>query len=261
MKTENVKLSALQNPEYFEFMNGAIQDIEQHIELNPLGQFARDIAMLLTFLKSCFVILDEAYKLTIKSAITRTLSKLDGVRDNDFSVLKGNVILLLKHFNTAIADAAYRVKIEIDSFGNGVQKNYNAETAAITNLIQVLRGKLAADVATLGLTECVDRLDASNIAFAEAFDERLEEQGEKNTLARMRDARLNTDGAYRAIVNRVNAAIEYNGPHEYAAFVNDINTRIKYYNDLIAHRKGVAAAKKEKEEGEQPAEEGNSIEN
>ena len=255
-----IELPRLQNAEHFKFIDGVIGIITTFVEGNPLGLLTRDIVMLFNALKASFVIEDTAYKLILKSAITRTLSQLDGVRDSDWSNLTGNVNLLLKHFNKAIADAAYRVKIELDGFGKVAQRSYNAESADIINVIQSLRGKLAADITTLGLTEWVDRLDASNNAFMAAFEERGDEKTDKNALGQMRTARLTTDANYRAVVNRVNAGIEYNGPQEYEAFVARLNTHIKYYNDAIAHRKGVNAAKKDKEEGEQPAEEGNSIE-
>ena len=249
-KILGIDTNKLQNAEHFEFMDEFIRIIVLFITGAPLGQIARDIEALFNAFKQTFAIEDDAYKLILKSAITRQLSQLDGVRDSDWTNLIGNVNLLLKHFNTAIADAAYRVKIEFDGFGNIAQKGYNSETADIVNIIQSLRGKLAADVATLGLAEWVDRLEQSNLDFMAAFSERGDEQTDKNTLGRMRDARLATDGDYRAIVNRINAGIEYNGPQEYEAFVGRLNTHIKYYNDTIAQRRGRAAAKKEKEEAE-----------
>ena len=250
MKVESIKLSALQNAEHFELMDEFIRIVVTFLTNSPLGLLARDIEALFNAFKQTFAIEDDAYKLILKSAITRQLSQLDGVRDSDWTNLTGNVNLLLKHFNTAIADAAYRVKIEFDGFGKIAQKGYNAETADIVNIIQSLRGKLAADVATLGLAEWVDRLEQSNLDFMTAFSERGDEQTDKNALGRMRDARLATDGDYRAIVNRINAGIEYNGPQEYEAFVGRLNTHIKYYNDTIAQRRGRAAAEKKRKEEE-----------
>ena len=242
-------MASLQNAEHLEFNIGVKRDIDQHIAGNPLGQFARDIEPLFTVYKKSINGEDDAYKLIAKSAVTRLLGQLDVVRDGDWSGISGNINLLVKHFNKEIADAAYRVKVEFDGFGNIARKSYDAETTDITNVIQSLRGKLAADVAILGLTEWVDRLEASNLAFIEAAEERYEEKVDKNALGQMRTARLATDGDYRSIVERINAGIIYNGPQQYEAFVNDINVRIKHYNDIIARRKGVNAAKKDKNEG------------
>ena len=253
IKIFGIDTHKLHNAEHFEFINVVIRVITMFIEGNPLGQVARDITMLFNILKASFVIEDDAFKLIMKSSLTRLIGELDIVRDNDITNFTVNVRALQSHFQQAVRDAAYRVMVELKGFGEINRKGYDAETAYITNLVQSLRGKLADDVATLGLTEWVEQIDRSNIAFAEAAFDRSKEQTEKNSLARMRDARLTTDSNYRPIVNRINAAIEYNGPQEYEAFVAEINTQIKHYNDIIARRKGVNAAKKKDkdEEGEE----------
>jgi hypothetical protein len=58
---------------------------------------------------------------------------------------------------------------------------------------------------------------------------------------------VETDKAYHAIANRINALIIIDGPDNYAVFVDKINAFIDKYNNIIAQRTGRAKAKKQSE--------------
>ena len=242
MKIEGIQTTQLHNNEHFEFMSEVDRTITAHTPA------AIDIAALYPAFKECFETEDESYKLVVKSAITRRLSELDAIRDNDFVNFRAYVKSLQGHYLDTFREAAYRIMVELNAFGNVHREGNDAETADITNIIQSLRGKLAAHVATVNINEWVDQLEQSNLAYVEAAGERYEEQSDKNMAIRLRKARLNTDVAYRAIVNRINAGIEFNGPDRYSAFVFDLNARIKHYNNIIATRKGRNATAKNKED-------------
>ena len=240
MEIIKIELARLHNNEHYEFINEVIRTITDHTPE------AIDIAALFPRLQASFITEDESYKIVVKSAYTRMLNEIDVVRDSNFINFKGTVRTLQNHFQPAVREAAYRIMIELDAYGDITKKGYDAETADITNIIQSLRGKLAADVATTGLGDWVDQIEQINLEFTEAVGGRYEEQSDKNSLVRLRTARLATDADYRAIVNRINAGIVYNGADRYEAFVSDLNARVKHYNNIIAIRKGRAAAEKAK---------------
>ena len=195
---------------------------------------------------------DESFKIVVESIFTEQLSKCDHVRDYTYSGLKAQIKLFLNHFDDAFQSAAKRVEVELKPFGDINRLMYDAQTTSVVNVLQVMKGKLAGDIELLGLTRWVTELEEANNNFNTLFNDRFSEQKEKNALTRLREARTNTDAAYRAIVNRINAAIIFNGPEKYADFVAEVNLRVKYYKDAIAQSKGRAAAKKEKEQQDEP---------
>ena len=199
---------------------------------------------------------DESFKIVVESIFTEQLSKCDRVRDYTYSGLKTQVKLFLNHFDDAFQRAARQIEVELKPFGDINKLMYDAQTASVANVLQVLKGKLAGDIELLGLTHWVTELEEANNTFNTLFNDRFSEQKEKNALTRLREARGNTDTAYLAIVNRINAGIVFNGPGKYADFVAEVNLRIKYYKDALAQSKGRAAAKKDKEQQDEPKTEG-----
>jgi hypothetical protein len=60
----------------------------------------------------------------------------------------------------------------------------------------------------------------------------------------MHEVRKETDQAYKSVVERVNAGIIVEGEGDYVAFVQEVNTLIKEYNDILAQQQGRRAKKK-----------------
>ncbi len=185
---------------------------------------------------------DLSYKIVPKSAYTDQITAADSVSDNNITGILTALRTLQKHFDPEVIKAANRVKIYMDAFGDIRRKPYVAQTTDITNLVQEFRGKLSADITLLSLDRWVDKLEADNNSFMDLFDQRHDEQAEKDSLNRFRDCRKATDSAYSAIVKRINAGIEFNGEEKYRVFVNDINTTITYYSNILAQRQGQSAS-------------------
>ena len=134
--------------------------------------------------------------------------------------------------------------ITYNAFGNIRTKSYVAQKTDVINLLQELNGKHKTDIDLLGLQGWVLRIEDANNAFMAVFDARQDEQAQKDALASLCKCRTETDEAYRAIVDRVNAAIVFNGAEKYRDLVIDLNVSIDYYNNIMAQRRGRAAAKK-----------------
>ena len=110
-----------------------------------------------------------------------------------------------------------------------------------------MNGKYAADVALLDLTDWVAQLDANNKAFDALMQNRYAEGSEKTNL-RLQPIRIETDRNYRDTLDRLDALMLINGDAAYASFVNELNTRTVRFENILAQRKGRAAAKKNKTE-------------
>jgi hypothetical protein len=121
------------------------------------------------------------------------------------------------------------------------------ETASFFNLIEELKGALAADIALLGLGEWVTRIESNNNNFVELSQERFTEMSEKTEL-RMKDIRKGADPVCRSMFELIEALRLVNGDENYAKFVRDLNLHIDHFNNLIAQRQGRNKKKNESSE-------------
>jgi hypothetical protein len=189
---------------------------------------------------------DEAFLLINKSSLTSKLTEGDYRRDRGIIGVSHLVKGYTFHFRPEIADAADRISILLDTYGNIARKSYDKETADINNLLQELRGDYSKDVVTLKLEEWIDELAAANAAFEQIRQERYTEKSQKTDF-RMKDVRQEVDKSYFLMVAQINARITLEGEEKYLPFVKELNLRIDHYRTLVAQRKGIR--KKKKEEG------------
>lgn len=171
------------------------------------------------------------------SAFTDELNKADALRDATFSGLAGSIKSAVNHFKPEIKAAAVRLQKLFDSYGNISLKPNDQKTAAIIKLTNDLQGDYSTDAKTMGVSDWIEELNRQNEAYNTLKNSRYAE----NTLKpqeNLRQARAETDAAYRAIVKRINALIEVNGETVYRGFVTDLNERIGNYNNLLSQRQG-----------------------
>jgi hypothetical protein len=192
---------------------------------------------------------DLCYKVIRKSDLSEAKENADQARDSVIVGINEAVRTAVRHFDPAVNEAARRLKIVMDAYNTPkplTDLPYDAETASIVNLLQELEGKYAADVQTAGLTGWVSELHARNDVFDSLAKAYNEQQAAKPPF-KMKDARNETDEAYRNIVLVINALIVMEGETEYAPFVTELNELIKHYNDLLAQHEGRNKAKKNSE--------------
>jgi len=200
------------------------------MSLNVEQQFANHQAKL--------AIEKSVLDLVQKNSFTVRVVAADDVRDKPirgfFKVVKGN----LHHFNPAIAQAAYDIDLINENFSNITYLPNEKQTAAEGSYIAALKAS-ASKIATMGLTDWLNEIEATENAFVALVKSRNNEDDLKPAI-NMKVARVDTDAAYNAIVNRINAFITIEGDAKYAAFVTKLNNRIDQYNTAIAQRKGWA---------------------
>ena len=171
-----------------------------------------------------------------KSSYTKRVDAADVFRDKVirgfFKVVKG----YLNHFEGRIADAAYRIDIINESFRDLPTRNREKQTQGEEAYLKALNNA-AADVATLGLTSWINQIQVAHDSYVAVVADRNTETDAKPDIS-MRDSRLDTDAAYTAIVDRINAFITIDGDAGYATFVAKVNGRIDQFKTLIAQRRG-----------------------
>lgn len=179
----------------------------------------------------------EALVYIRKSSYTEQLSAADGVRDTTLQGLEDAIASGTKHFNATVREAANRLKVLWDSYGDIGRKSYDKETATIIKLVSDLRGTYDAELSTVGLVEWVDELERNNNDFEALQNTRYDEQ-DKKTRLRMKSTRTEVDAAYRIIVNRINSMITLEDEFDFTPFVNKLNLRIDNYLTHVAQRAG-----------------------
>jgi hypothetical protein len=193
---------------------------------------------------------DLCYKIIQKSNLSEAKQNADKARDAVITGINKAVRAAILHVDPAVCEAAKKLKIIVDAYNTPkplTKLPYDAETAAVSNLLQELDGKYASDVQVVGLTKYVTQLREHNKEFdrlAKAYNE----QKAAKPPVRIKDARNETDEAFKNIALVVNAFIIVDGETAYAPFVTELNELIKHYSDLIAQHRGRNKAKQSETE-------------
>jgi len=171
-----------------------------------------------------------------KNSFTVRVNAADEARDKPirgfFKVVKG----MLHHFNPAVVQAAYNIDLINEKFSDVTRLSNEKQTTAEESYITALKAA-ATDIATLGLTDWLTEIEATESAFVALVKNRNNEDDLKPAM-NMKAARAETDDSYNAIVDRINAFITIDGDAKYATFVTKLNNRIDQYNTAIAQRRG-----------------------
>ncbi|MGL5912573.1 MAG: DUF6261 family protein, partial [Bacteroidales bacterium] len=172
-----------------------------------------------------------------KSSYTQQIADADAQRDTLFRGFVDTIKSAHNHFNPNSREAARKLQIALDHYGNIAQKSYDEQTAAVYNLLQDLNEKYALDISLLNLGEWVEHLQSSNIAFSELIKERDDESGSSSNL-QVRTVRIDISKIYRDMLNRVDALVLINGAAKHEGYINDLNARTERYEQNQAQRKG-----------------------
>jgi len=182
----------------------------------------------------------EAYKAITKSATTEDIANADHDRDITLRSTTDIARTALNHYDTNAHNAAKKVNVIFDQYGDLASKPYDEETGGIENVVKDLRTKTARDIGIIGLEPWINMLERQNITFKTLEAARNSEEANRSEL-RMKQVRLEVDAAYRKITKRINALIEVNGEAPYAEFVKELNARITRAKDAIAQSKARVA--------------------
>jgi len=244
MKIQKIHLINLRNEEHYQFQT----DFKGLVDRYTPAALGIEVAY------AVYLVLygDEGTALDMirKSAVTEKITEADLLRDFTFRGLRDAIKAAGNHFNPSVKEAAARLQVALNHYGNITLKPYDEETAAIAALIADLRTTYAPDATLTGINDWINELQTNNTAFDTLKKERYTEEAGKTQL-RMKEVRTEIDATFRTITERINALIIVNGEATYAEFVNELNQRIENYQNLLAQRQG-RNAKKDDDEKEAP---------
>jgi len=145
-----------------------------------------------------------------------------------------------------VKEAARKLKIVFDRFGNVAQLPLNEETSAIYNLVQEVMENHVSDADKLGLKPWMNKLNADNKAYEALVTGGYEEEATKSEL-KVKATRAEVDKVVHQIIERIEALIVIEGADNYSEFVRRLNLIFERYANTLAQRQGIAKAKREKE--------------
>ena len=238
MKIRKVDFYALRNNEHFqcqtEFKALVIEFNPDMLKINPLFNDS--------YLPQ-YNAEDEALVKIVKNTFTTERIAADRQRDMTYRGMADTLKGALNHFDPEIHEAARRLTIVFDTYGNVAKLPLNEESSAIYNLIQDLRMKYVSDTNKLNLTSWIDQLDIDNKAYEQLVMGGYEEEATKTEL-KAKTTRTDIDNTVRLIIERIEALMVVEGEANYAEFVRRLNIQFDKYANTLAQRKGAAAAKK-----------------
>lgn len=222
IKINKIKLTSFRNGRHFqyqtEFRDLIIRFNPQTLKIEPqfnvwLPLFAQE---------------DTAMNRISKSILTDDLKVADRRRNTTYSgmvqVNKG----IANHFWEEPRVAAQRIQVVLDTFGSIARMPFDEKTAAITNLLQELKGARAEDIKAINLATWVDELERVNNDFEDIVKKRDDEITGRTNLV-MKQVRPQVDAAYRVITERIDALMIVEGGELYENFIGHLNTVIERY--------------------------------
>lgn len=195
-----------------------------------------------TALQTAITALNEAWNPTLGSVFTAEIQQWDEQRDQLYTGFKGIVTVWARYHYDSEKKAAAEVLVNsLAHYTNGKELTrlpYQEETAELTALLGDLQTNESAALATLALTEWVNRMQTANNNFAEQYIARTKELSEQQQ--GIVDAlRTEAVAAYRAMVKLLDARLAI-AEEEEAANVADYQ-RIRQLLDQLAEQHNEAA--------------------
>ena len=234
----------------------------------------------LTDLKAAYAAAYAQFDAVLKTGgtnpYTKKLADADSEQDKAYTGLAAQNRVMLKHFDAEKADIAYQVELILKKYGNPTRLPYLQEDSVIKNLLQDLEaldaagqsggeggeeerpGGLSLLAATeeaplskIYLREWVDRLKEKNDEFLQLYAARNVEDAAVVAGA-TKAAREATDGAYAAVVRRINSLVEINGDADYLTVINNVNRLIDKERAVLSLRRTTASKRKGQDSEESP---------
>jgi hypothetical protein len=191
---------------------------------NPL--IAKKLAKFLAELKEAIDQVDAALAIQRKSGFTEEINLFNDRRHSLLTALKGAVRGFLKVDNTQ-KEAKALVQLFKD-YGIKRKMQISQATGLFSNLITDLEGPFAGAIKAMNLQSLVANLKEANNSLQQVSEERLDEANANGT-ARLAEARKRADEAYHRFIEALESLMLLEGEEQYIAFVDRLNTEIKYY--------------------------------
>jgi transcription elongation GreA/GreB family factor len=238
MKIVKIQLLHLRNDAHFQFHT----EFKDLVEKNLVGENGykpplQKVEEQYNSYKPLYEILDNGLKKINKSQITEQIQEADKARDEIWAGLVEMNKAATKHFESIIREAAERLKIVFDTYGNVAIQPLNEETSAINNILQELEGKYSNDAEAVGIKQWVAELKVRNTALSDLMKNRFDETASKSDIV-VKEARAELDKAYRTIAEKIDALVIVDGVNMYENFIRTWNAVVEKYTNSMKHRRG-----------------------
>jgi len=231
-KFDRINMLRLNNDAHFQF------NTQNSVLLTALrGRFQMDVYTLKEIDKygEHLTVEDGALKKVTKSVLTEKIHDADRLRDETFRGLLELNKSQCKHFTQSTREAALRLQIVLDAYGDISRKAMQEQTSAVYNLCQELKSaKYLADATLVGLLPWIEELTNRNKAFDALINERYKEDLAKSGVG-MREARAAVDETYRMIIKRIEALMLIQTPTPYLEYVKMHNLAVAKFDVKRPH--------------------------
>jgi hypothetical protein len=233
-----IELNRLHNEEHFGFHSEFVKLVSEY-DLNEIFQNMASIY------KGHYGKLDLAMEIVQKSDFADDILAADRKRNRTFRSFRLTVEGCVYHFEPAKQTAGKRLTNILRQYGILSTMPRDKRTYAMTNLLQDMRTKGAADIQQLGLVSWINELEANNLAYKNLKECRYKERTQRPS-QKVKDARNILDADYREIIKYLDAIhnMRVSMDDDLKALVLALEERISAYNHLLAQRKGMAAVGK-----------------
>jgi hypothetical protein len=171
-----------------------------------------------------------------KSGYTGEIEEQDIRRDTVFRGFADAAKSAGNHFDLDKRNAAERILIVLESYGNIASRPLDQETAAIDAMYREFSGgDYPPLIAQLGLNDWLAQLNLENQRFKELMLARYTEAAKRPTSS-MRAARTKVDKAFQDIVATLEALVTINGIEAYEPFIKELNTVLERYKNILARQ-------------------------
>ena len=173
-----------------------------------------------------------------RSEFTAEIDAHDHERDRLYRGFADTVKGSLNHFDPAKRQAAEKIEVILEHYGNIAAKTLDEETAAIEDLHrELLKQENFAHVAALGLGDWLGQLVQVNRNLEGLMMQRYDETSKRPDI-NMQSARKEVDGVFRTILDQMEVEVRAKGPDTNKAFIAKLNAVMERYKDILAQESG-----------------------
>lgn len=178
-------------------------------------------------LQTAYDAFDKAIKQAQKTGVTNGIIAADDERDNIFTGFTGSLRSLTRFPDEEIAQAAARLLLIVEKYGDSITRlPQREETAVLKNISAEL--KSPENMALLVKTNqklWAEKLDESNMNFDTLYEHRTEKEAEFIT-GLTRTERAKTQAAFENLVRAIEANAYLKGEAVYKPLADKINTEV-----------------------------------
>ena len=219
-KIGSINLTHLTNGAHYQFLTYALERLEA-LAPTVKTRFAADV----TAFENALANENEFLVVSQKSMLTDDISLADQQRDAFYIGYKGLIKSFLNVSEGELLNAAKVLWQHLTDYGINTRMQFDRETGLLANMLEDLTGKYSEQVELLGAKGIVDRIKEANDKVASLIAERDSEYATR-VVGGTKAARKVSDAAYRALVEKINAAAILEGEENYAAYIDEMNARI-----------------------------------